>query len=73
MLSGWRAEEGEVIPFRANPGRTRRPHGAGPDKAPDGGIVLLFTGVRYERLPDPFQPALGPELDGEEPGPLRAD
>lgn len=38
-----------IVPFRAHARPVDRPDSADPRR----GTVLLFTGVRYERLPDP--------------------
>lgn len=51
MLQSWRAEAGQVIPFAPTPDRERAkvgPEREGTDER--RGIVLLFTGVRYERM-----------------------
>lgn len=40
-------EEGRVVPFAAPQGRVRRP---GVEETGARGAILLFTGVRYERI-----------------------
>lgn len=53
MLQSWRAEAGQVIPFAPTSGRGRAPAESEGERAdPRRGIVLLFTGVRYERMSD---------------------
>ena len=47
-------EERRVVPFAAPRGRVRR---ESVDEAGVRGAILLFTGVRYERLdPEPAEP-----------------
>ncbi|KMO28602.1 hypothetical protein VQ02_31275 [Methylobacterium variabile] len=65
MVGLQRRPSADIIPFPA--GRPRRAGGgradtcaAGPAREADAvrGTILLFTGVRYERLPDPAEPGL---------------
>jgi hypothetical protein len=47
-------EERRVVPFAAPLGRVRRESA---DESGARGAILLFTGVRYERLaPEPVEP-----------------
>ncbi len=48
MSRGLRMQESKILPFRPPAERTRRPV----DLAGGLGTVLLFTGVRYERMVD---------------------
>ncbi|TGD94830.1 hypothetical protein EU555_30720 [Methylobacterium nonmethylotrophicum] len=59
MVGPQRRPSADIIPFRT--GRPRRAEGRAADPhAADAvrGTILLFTGVRYERLPDPAEPGL---------------
>ncbi|BAQ47238.1 MULTISPECIES: hypothetical protein [Methylobacterium] len=68
MIGHQRRPSADIIPFRAGgprrAGGTTRAGGAGeaasgpvdhPAADPVRGTILLFTGVRYERLPDPAE------------------
>lgn len=57
MVGLKRRPSADVIPFPV--ARPRPLAGAStdvPSAAPVRGTILLFTGVRYERLPDPAEP-----------------
>ncbi|ACA15647.1 hypothetical protein M446_1119 [Methylobacterium sp. 4-46] len=47
---------GKIVPLRASARPARRPDAA----EHPGATVLLFTGVRYERMPDPAPLACPP-------------
>lgn len=58
MSNDSRRPRGNVLPFSAPALRPRRFHEAG---ASERGTVLLFTGVRYQRMPEePFAPDRSP-------------
>ncbi len=57
MVGLKRRPSADVIPF---PVASPRPVAGSPTDSPSAdpvrGTILLFTGVRYERLPDPAEP-----------------